>query len=385
LQFDCELEKLDVNPKQSQRCLIAFFNTTSGRFRWWDRFPDEVRSRLTAGGVDCHYFYKSRSGSSIFAPDEIGLVPLGDGNGALNDEQWLLANVWPIMQNYRQVIINTNSYHAPFAFRKLILRHGNAVWVDTIHRCPDVEGNLLTRLYKRLLRRLHFLPDWYVGVSHATAEYIRTNFGADRIVTIYNGIDLPEESARRDPDAFDPQRRKRYLFINRLAAGKGVELLVDAARRRLVEDPGFHLTIAGDGPLQADVERFLDEVQAENVRFVGFCNDVDSLYRNHDVLLMPYTRPQGLSLISLEARAFGLPAIYSGLGGVAETRDETNGISLSELSGSALADATRAIEKTDGFPNLIRGCYQGLDRFDIKTMTAEYEAFYDRLFGELSD
>lgn len=361
-------------------CLISFFNTRSGRFKWWDEFPMSLKEQLTDHGVDCHFFYKSRSPQSIFDKDEIRINPERSGDGSLGDEGWLFDNIWPIMEQYQQVIIHTHSYHPPFRFRKLINKHGSTFWVATEHRCPISTTSPLTRLYKVHLRRNHTLPDWYVGVSHATSESIRRRFGKSRVITIHNGIDLKNAAERKDWSKRKQSESLRYLFVNRLDKGKGVEVLVDAIPLILQRNRNFYLTIVGDGPYRNSVEKQLADCAASNIRFEGYRSDVEHFYSSHDVVLLPYTRPQGLSLISIEARSHGLPAIYTRMGGVTETRDKSNGIAMRDATPESLARAVEEIERSPTFAQLIDGCYDGLEYFGMNRMVREYAGFYLNLF-----
>lgn len=361
-------------------CLISFFNTRSGKFIWWDEFPIEIRNRLNQLGVDCYYFYKSKTDLSLYADDEIFINPEKIGDGSLNDEDWLMTNLWPIMEHYEKVIIHIHSYYPPFKLKKLIQKHGNTEWVSTVHRCPVQQRSVLRLLYKILLRRFHYLPDWYIGVSEATSRYLKSNFGLSKILTIHNGINLSKIKAHRTPSDQANSNQKRYLFINRLDKRKGVDVLIGALPQIFEYDPDFYLTIVGDGPYQNDVEEFLNRSTAPNVSYAGYTSDVGSFYASHDVILMPYTEPQGLSLISLEARAYGLPAIYTAMGGVAETRTKENGIQMHDASPEALLAAIKKMDSELVFTKLIEGCYKGLDYFSLTRMTEDYCKFYMKLF-----
>jgi len=359
-----------------KKCLISFFNTRSGRFKWWDQFPMSLKKRLATYDVDCHYFYKSQTSQSLFRKDEILINPERSGDGSLGNDKWLLDNVWPIMEKYKQVIIHTHSYHPPFKLRKLIKKHGSATWVTTIHRCPVRSTAPLIRLYKILLRRFHYLPDWYIGVSHATSGYIKHNFGNSRVKTIHNGIDLSSPIVRKNWPKQNQTDNKRFLFVNRLDKGKGLELLVEAVPLILKSNRNFFLTIVGDGPFKSSVEKLISDCAASNLSFEGHRSDVEYFYSSHDVLLIPYTRPQGLSLVSIEARSHGLPAIYTSMGGVTETRDNTNGIEMKDATVEALVSAIKEIETTSSFEELVNGCYIGLDYFSMERMVREYCDFY---------
>ncbi len=340
-----------------------------------------LRDRLSRNGVDCHFFYKARYPTSLFTEDQIAINPEREGDGSLGDSGWLQEKVWPVLEKYEHAILHTHSYNPPFKFRPLLRRHGRTTWVATIHRCPMLKVSRPIRVFKQILRAEKFLPEWYVGVSDATRRYIENSFGKSKVLTIHNGIVLPDIADCERVSAGPCSQVKRFLFVNRLDRGKGVELLLNALSLILRFDPDFHLTIVGDGPFRNLVDKFLRETPAPNVTWFGHTDDVGRFYASHDVLLLPYTRPQGLSLVSLEGRAYGLPAIYTPLGGVAETRNESNGVAMDEVSAESLVRAITRIQSDNDFPDLVKGCFPGLEYFSLQRMVADYCNLYQRLFS----
>jgi glycosyltransferase involved in cell wall biosynthesis len=122
-------------------------------------------------------------------------------------------------------------------------------------------------------------------------------------IHIENGIDL---EMYRPPLAGERQRlrnelgwdeRPRVLFVGRLVEKKGINLVMEVARR--ADDLQF--VLAGPGSLQ-DVPT--------NVQLLGELSPgrVASLYRAADVFLLP-SRGEGFPLSAQEALASGLPVI----------------------------------------------------------------------------
>lgn len=119
------------------------------------------------------------------------------------------------------------------------------------------------------------------------------------------------------------QRDNFFLFVGRLAAEKGIAVLLNAFRAL----PDTHIVIAGDGP---DKEALVREFGGlPNVRFVGkkTKEEVIGLMKSCRALIFPSIWYEGLPLTIIEALATGTPVIASRLGAMEEMiSDEENGI-----------------------------------------------------------
>jgi glycosyltransferase involved in cell wall biosynthesis len=112
----------------------------------------------------------------------------------------------------------------------------------------------------------------------------------------------------------------RLLSVTRLDPEKAPELLLDAASMVAARHPDWHveLTIVGDGPLRANLERLAAERPAINVRFDGYVPHGDVLfdrYRTHDVLVHT-AKTEGIPQVVVEALTIGLPVVATDVGGV---------------------------------------------------------------------
>jgi glycosyltransferase involved in cell wall biosynthesis len=108
------------------------------------------------------------------------------------------------------------------------------------------------------------------------------------------------------------------LFAGRLDARKGTHELPSflAALRRDI--PDAHLLIAGDGPLQAQIERdFEDRGLQPAVTFLGFSSHLPEAMVASDCLVM-LSRAEGLATVLVHAAAVGLPFVSNDVDGPAE-------------------------------------------------------------------
>lgn len=98
---------------------------------------------------------------------------------------------------------------------------------------------------------------------------------------------------------------RRWLFVGRLAAEKGVLELLNAWPE------GEPLDLVGSGPLEGEVRRAADRMRGANVLGnVSHSRLVSSLHEYRG-LLLPSLWPEGLPTVLLEALASGLPVVVS--------------------------------------------------------------------------
>lgn len=102
------------------------------------------------------------------------------------------------------------------------------------------------------------------------------------------------------------ERADFFLYVGRLTTEKGVDVLLQAARRY-----GFPLEIIGDGPLAADVQRMSEQVST--IRYLGKQprEVVLDAIKRCQALLVPSRWYEGLPTVILEAFAAGTPVICS--------------------------------------------------------------------------
>ncbi len=144
-----------------------------------------------------------------------------------------------------------------------------------------------------------------------------------RLHVIPNGVDAAhhhpataeERAAARARLGLDPEALV-VLFVGRLTAVKGPDLLLDAWADLAAASagPSAILLVAGDGPLAASLAGRARGIAAGRVRFLGAVADPAPLYRAADVLALP-SRSEGLSNTLLEAMGSGLAIVATDVGG----------------------------------------------------------------------
>ena len=160
-----------------------------------------------------------------------------------------------------------------------------------------------------------------------------------RVVVIPNATEVPGTVV---PPVHGEGRPLDLLFVGRFAFNKGIDLLVEVARR--LEREGHAGTIrfqlAGDGPL---LDGYRTAGLPANVALLGRVDDdrLFELYARCDALVLP-TRFEGMPTVVLEAMARAKPVIVSDVGASSELVDMHNGYLLPPGDAEALYQAIRS-------------------------------------------
>lgn len=175
------------------------------------------------------------------------------------------------------------------------------------------------------------------------------------------------------------------VFVGRLVAGKGAEVVIAAVARSVAMGLPGRLTVVGDGPLREALERQAAGLD-DRVRFTGALApaDVATLFRTATVVAVPSTTDEGLSLVALEAMAQGALVVATSAGGLAETmRDGENGIVVPRDDNAALANAITRLMEIGNTPAGERLRWNGhitASRHDIDRAVAESIRSHEDLF-----
>jgi len=167
-----------------------------------------------------------------------------------------------------------------------------------------------------------------ITVSRYMSGQVRQffNIPADKITVIHNGVNVPAGPA---PDKAELAAfRARYaepgqpiiLYVGRIVAEKGVQVLVDAAPDVVRDMGGARFVVAGTGSYADEARRRAEEHGiADSFIFTGYVPDQerDRLYQVADVAVFP-SLYEPFGIVALEAMAYGCPVVASDTGGLAE-------------------------------------------------------------------
>jgi glycosyltransferase involved in cell wall biosynthesis len=113
---------------------------------------------------------------------------------------------------------------------------------------------------------------------------------------------------------------KRLVFVGRLAAVKGVPVLLEAFAKVLAAHPDARLTLVGDGPERPKIEARAGELGlGETVRFAGYLSqdEVTEELARSDLFVLP-SFAEGVPVVLMEAMASRLAVVATRIAGIPE-------------------------------------------------------------------
>ncbi len=188
--------------------------------------------------------------------------------------------------------------------------------------CPPVVAKIsndLTRsdlpavarwLWRRWLRIQSRFVDRWVVMEAAMLDEVAALLGRVNLSVV------PDPAIDHLPAPVIPRRRSdtgiRYLSIGRLVAQKDHATMLSAFA--IAARPQDHLTIVGDGPLRATLERRAARLGIrERLSFAGHVPNAAALMPEHDVLLLS-SRYEGVPAVLVEALAVGMRIVVTNCG-----------------------------------------------------------------------
>lgn len=199
--------------------------------------------------------------------------------------------------------------------------------VTTIH--SDYKLDFKGSFYKSLVyKNLNYLSlkhmDYYIGVSESFREMlIVRNFNPDRIMTVYNGINIEEvESREVNEDFFKEygialdENTVKVGILARLHPVKGVDVFIKAAHKVLQKRQDVEFFIAGDGEEREKLLKLIKELKVDNkVHMLGYLQDPYSFISQIDVNTNT-SYSESFPYVILEGGVFKKTIIASNVGGV---------------------------------------------------------------------
>jgi glycosyltransferase involved in cell wall biosynthesis/ribosomal protein S18 acetylase RimI-like enzyme len=253
-----------------------------------------------------------------------GVVPLRAIERAINP--WHdIRGLWRLvryLRTHRYDVVHTHTSKAGVLGRAAAWLTGVPAVVHTMHgmavhdRSPRWAVRttaLIERMASRWCAAVVTVSEWHRewALSLGIAD-------AERLVAIPNGVARPHPQNARDVVRAQlgvAPNERLVLCVSRIAAGKGLEDLVDAVARARANNPECRLTlrIAGDGPFLVDLRRQVHHRGlASDTVLLGHRSDIGDLYAAADLVVHPSHR-EGLSLALLESLRAGTAVVASAI------------------------------------------------------------------------
>lgn len=255
--------------------------------------------------------------------------------------------------------LSTTGIRTPFIYR---LIGDPSHWTASISRRVRVAV---------LLHRAAAVVTYFPSASRVIRD--RYHLAPDRVSTIPKGVfvsDCPKATL------IDKRRARESLgvgvddlvvgFVGALSIEKRPELAIDATK--LIDSA--HLIVAGEGPLQPELELRADSI-ANRVRFLGSVANPNIVYAASDVIVLT-SSTEGVPGVLIEAALAGRPVVATDVGGVREVViDGQTGIVLRDATPEAIAAAIRTAA-ADGVELGNRAHARAIANFNICSVAADW-------------
>ncbi len=146
----------------------------------------------------------------------------------------------------------------------------------------------------------------------------------NKLKVIYNGIDL--DSYKK----LNKIKNDNFTIgtVGRVNAKKGIDTVLRAFEKVLIDYPNLKLNIVGDGPLKEEYIKLSIKLGInENVKFLGYMQPKEvmaEMSKWHLFILA--SKSEGFGMVLIEAGALGIPIIATRVGAIPEIiKDDYNG------------------------------------------------------------
>lgn len=299
---------------------------------------------------------------------------------------WRIGALWRLYRllwQERPYILHCWLFHANFLGR-IVGRLARVPIIITSRRNVEIGG----AWRERLQRWTAGLDDKIIAVCEAArqAEIRRSQVSPDKVVTIYNGVDVSPfaVSARQAMRRELGIKQDTFLLgvIGRLHRQKGHVYLFWALHQVRRQFADVRLLVVGDGRLHDElVAQAQQEGVADIISFTGARTDVPEILSALDLFVLP-SLWEGLPNVVLEAMAAGLPVVATAVGGTPELIIEgQTGLLVTPQDVDSLA---RAIAQMLENPALARqmgeaGRQHVQTHFTVGQMAGKMEQLYETL------
>lgn len=276
-----------------------------------------------------------------------------------------LGLVYKAMKHQRPDVLHTHGYFADIVG----LAAAKFLGVPVIVTCHGFITNTWKyRLYNMVDRWFLRAAGRVIAVSPGIRdELTRHGISSDRIRLIENAVGTTQECVLNETS-----KRERRLeigansgdlvlgYVGRLSDEKGVRNLLLASERLIRGGLNIRVCIVGDGPQREELVALSAQIGiGENVRFLGFQENVHSWLECMDIFVLP-SLTEGTPMALLEAMAARVPVIASAVGGVPRlVEDDVTGILVPPADPEKIAHAVRhLVSNPANTENLVANAHQ---------------------------
>lgn len=276
--------------------------------------------------------------------------------------------VHAVMESYAGGALFLVKYFYPPARRLLTLQSGD---LDAEHK----QKQFWLRLF---WKAIHFSPHKITAISNYLAERAH-NLGVstEKILVIPNGVDLSEIPRNISKIAY------RVVCVARLSWEKGLDDLINAWGKVILEFPQAELFMVGEGPERSKLEQLIFKKDlGRNIALLGRLDHKRTLeiLSSASVFVCP-SLAEGLGIAFIEAQACGVPVVGTRVGGIPDVvEDGVSGILVPPRSSETLAKAITLLLKDSNLAGRLKVKAQSrLDRYLWPKIVGQFADLYKKL------
>ena len=196
------------------------------------------------------------------------------------------------------------------------------------------------------------------------------------------------EQGSRRAEGSECEGGLRFLYCGQLIERKGVDLLCRAFGRLVGSGADVTLTLAGEGPLKAQLEQSLTDECRTRVHFIGFqrVEALPAIFGQADCFVLQ-SRHDGWGVVINQAIAAGLPVIATRAVGAAIdlVEHQVNGCVIEPNSEDAIFEAmTWMVGRRNLVPEMGRRSSLVAERISMRKAVDDWCEFFDASCGSVS-
>jgi glycosyltransferase involved in cell wall biosynthesis len=237
-----------------------------------------------------------------------------------------------------QIRTNDIIYLWPGASIKLfnrVKKKGNVIIVENINCHQMVSRNILEIESKKMhlsdthiiteesiqeeVEKLNLCNYVYSPSPSVTKSLLVCGVDENKILESSYGLHQYQQfnKTKKYPDKNNPIE---VIFVGRVGLRKGVHLLLEYWKEANIDG-----TLKIVGNIEESIKGLITQYQQRNdIQFIDFIADIDVVYKNADVFILP-SLEEGSPLVTYAALGAGLPCIVSPMGGEGVVRHNQDG------------------------------------------------------------
>ena len=229
-------------------------------------------------------------------------------------------------------------------------------------------------------------PFYWVGLKNVDvfitlSRYMQRMLRQEKVESVYVPMGATLSSFKPLTEA---EISHNLIYVGRLEKYKGVDYLILALSKIVLQFQNARLFIAGDGDFKNELQTLVASLKLQrNVIFLGHLNrqQLVDVYHKSSVVIMPSIWPEPFGLVGVEAMSIGRPVIASDVGGISDWLiDGETGFLVPPKDAVAIAVA---VSKLFSDPALVlRMGVAGRkksEEFDIQKHVSQMEKIYEDL------